>query len=100
GSAWAEVMAYGAEQGVKSIPDMVAAMTVLPAYVVARSGEIGEERAKNKGKEEADLTDVLEAAPAALGSAILERIGAKGITQAGAEAVGKEALQQGIGKLA
>ncbi|MFP3490514.1 hypothetical protein R0K20_23215, partial [Staphylococcus sp. SIMBA_130] len=27
GSAWAEVMAYGAEQGVKSIPDMVAAMT-------------------------------------------------------------------------
>lgn len=100
GSAWAEVMAYGAEQGVKSIPDMVAAMAVLPTYVMARSGEIGEERARNKGKEEADLTDVLEAAPAALGSAILERIGAKGITEAGAEAIGKEALQQGLGKLA
>ncbi|MDP4546475.1 LPD38 domain-containing protein [Marinobacter sp. MDS2] len=100
GSAWAEVMAYGAEQGVKSIPDMVAAVVALPTYITARSGEIGTERAKNKGKAEADLTDVLEAAPAAIGSALLERLGAKGITEAGAEALGKEALKRGLGKMA
>lgn len=97
GSAWGEVLAYGAEQGIQSIPDMVAATLSLPAYVLARSGEIGEARAENKGKEETELTDVLEAAPFALGSAILERIGAKGITQAGAESVGKEALKRGVG---
>ena len=100
GSAWAEVVAYGAEQGIKSLPDMVAVMATLPTYVMARSGEMGQERAKNKGKEDADLTDVLEAAPAALGSAILERIGAKGITQAGAEALGKEAFKQGFARVA
>lgn len=99
GSAWAEVMAYGAEQGVKSIPDMVAAVAALPAYITARSGEIGTERAKNKGKSETELVDVLEAAPAAIGSALLERIGAKGISEAGAEALGKEALKAGIGKM-
>lgn len=100
GSAWGEVLAYGAEQGVKSIPDMFAAMANLPGYVMARSGEIGEERARNKGKEAAELVDVAEAAPFALGSAILERIGARGITQAGAETLGKEALKAGIGKMA
>ena len=100
GSAWAEVMAYGAEQGVKSIPDMVAAVVALPSYITARSGEIGAERAKNKGKAETELVDVLEAAPAAIGSALLERLGAKGITEAGAEALGKEALKHGFGKMA
>lgn len=100
GSAWGEVLAYGAEQGVKSIPDMFAAMANLPGYVMARSGEIGEERARNKGKEGAELVDVAEAAPFALGSAILERMGASGITQAGAETLGKEALKAGIGKMA
>lgn len=97
GSAWGEVLAYGAEQGVQSIPDMVAATLSIPAYVLARSGEMGTARAENKGKEDAELTDVLEAAPFALGSAILERIGAKGITRVGAENVGKEALKRGVG---
>lgn len=96
GSAWGEVVGYVGEQGIKSIPDMAAAVFNLPAYVVARSGEIGETRAQNKGKDKTELTDVLEAAPFALGSALLERVGAKGITEAGAEAFGKEALKQGF----
>lgn len=96
GSAWGEVMMYAAEQGVKSIPDMVGAVLNLPGYISARAGEIGEERALNKGKQQTDLVDVLEAAPAAVASAVLERIGAKGITEAGKEALGKEALQYGF----
>lgn len=100
GSAWGEVLAYGAEQGIKSTADMAAALVALPNYVLARSGEIGEERARNKGKDEAELVDVAEAAPFALGSAILERIGAKGIVDAGAEEIGKEALKRGLGRIA
>lgn len=100
GSAWGEVLAYGAEQGIQSIPDMAAVMLSLPAYVVARSGEMGETRAANKGKEAADITDVMEAAPFALGSALLERIGAKGMTQAATEAVGKDAIKAGIASVA
>ena len=96
GSAYAEVLEYGLEQGVKSIPDMAAAIYSLPTYILARSGEIGEERAKNKGKENAELEDVLEAAPFAAASALLERIGAKGITSAGKEELGKEMLKRGI----
>lgn len=96
GSAYADVLEYGLEQGVKSVPDMVAAITALPAYIFARSGEIGEQRAKNKGKESAELEDVLEAAPFAVADSLLERIGAKGITQAGKEEIGKEILKAGI----
>jgi len=100
GSAWGEVLQYGFEQGIKSIPDMVAVTMSLPGYVIARSGEMGEVRAKNKGKEKAELTDVLQAAPFALGSAILERYGAKGITKAGAESVGKLAMRNGLARVA
>lgn len=100
GSAWGEVVGYIGEQGVKSLPDMAAVLLNLPAYIVARSGEIGEARAQNKGKEQADLVDVVEAAPFAVGSALLERLGAKGITEAGAEAFGKEALKAGFANAA
>lgn len=100
GSAWGEVVGYIGEQGIKSLPDMAAALLNLPAYIVARSGEIGEARAKNKGKEQTDLIDVVEAAPFAVGSALLERLGAKGITQAGAENFGKGALKAGFAEAA
>tara|TARA_R110002012_G_scaffold262505_1_gene444809 strand:+ start:6077 stop:13843 length:7767 start_codon:yes stop_codon:yes gene_type:complete len=96
GSAYADVLEYGLEQGIKSVPDMVAAIYALPTYVFARSGEIGEQRAKNKGKEQADLEDVLEAAPFAAASALLERIGAKGMTSGAKEALGKEMIKAGL----
>ena len=95
GSAYAEAFYYGLEHGGKSAPHMAAVMVSLPAYVLARSGEIGQERALNKGKKQADLTDVLEAAPFAIGSALLERIGVKGMTTEAIEQVGKEALKSG-----
>lgn len=96
GSAYAEVLEYGLEQGVKSIPDMVATVYALPAYIFARSGEIGEQRAINKGKDKAELVDVLEAAPFATASALLERIGAKGMTSDAKAELGKDMLEAGI----
>ncbi len=96
GSAYADVVAYATEQGIKSIPDMVAVITAFPAYIVARSGEIGEQRAQNKGKDRADITDVLEAFPAAAASAFLERIGAKGMTSGAKAQIGKELMQAGV----
>lgn len=95
-SGMGEVLAYAAETGIASTPDMAAVIFNMPAYVFARSAEIGETRAQNKGKDRTDLVDMMEAAPFALGSAILERIGGKGIIDAGTEAVeqvGKEALK-------
>lgn len=96
GSAYAEVLEYGLEQGVKSIPDMVATIYALPTYIIARSGEIGEQRAVNKGKEKAELVDILEAAPFAAASALLERVGAKGMTSDLKQDLGKEMLKAGI----
>ena len=96
GSAYAEVLEYGLEQGIKSVPDMVATIYALPAYIFARSGEIGEQRAINKGKSKAELEDILEAAPFATASALLERIGAKGMTSDLKEDLGKEMLEAGI----
>jgi len=96
GSAYAETIAYGFETGVKSIPDMVATIYALPVYIFARSGEIGEKRATNKGKKETELVDVLEAAPFAVASSLLERIGAKGMTSKLKEDLGKKMLESGI----
>lgn len=100
GSSMGEVLSYASEQGIKSIPDMVAVVTNLPLYVTSRSGEIGETRAKNKGKDKAELGDIIESVPFAVGSAILERIGAKGMTTDVVESVGKGALKSSIKKIA
>lgn len=96
GSAYADVLEYGVEQGIKSIPDMIAVIGAMPAYLVSRSGEIGEIRAKNKGKEKADSGDILEAAPFAVASALLEKIGVKGMTAGATEVLGKEILKAGV----
>ena len=99
-SGMGEVFKAIGETGATSLPDMVFAVLNLPTYVLTRSSEIGAARAKNKGKTSTDLTDILEAAPVALGSAILERVGAKavlglgkGATKEIAEQVGKGALK-------
>ena len=67
---------FAMEHGLASTPDMVAAVAALPVYVMARTGEIGQERAENDLREEATVGDLLKAMPAAVVSATLERIGA------------------------
>lgn len=110
GTAWAEVMGYAFENGVGSLPDMAGAVLALPAYVASRTDEIGETRAKNDGRNEAEMSDLLKAAPFAIGSALFERFGAKAIAGAGkavgikagaetAEQLGTEALKFSLSRV-
>jgi len=95
GTTWEEVKArplqnvipYALESGLVSLPDMAAALAVLPAYVVARTGGIGQDRAQNDGREEATVADLVAALPAASASAFLERLGTMGILGVGDELV-------------
>ena len=72
--AAAELIAAGNESMITSGPDMVGAVGALPVYVAARTGEIANERAKNKGLDRPTQTEINEAAPVALASSLLERI--------------------------
>lgn len=72
--AAAELFAAGNESMLTSAPDMVGAVAALPVYVAARTGEIANERAKNKGLERPTQIEINEAAPFALASSLLERI--------------------------
>lgn len=69
---------FALEQGLVSLPDMAAAVTMLPAYVYSRTGELADRRAENNGIEDATVGDLIKVLPAAVGSALLERFGARG----------------------
>lgn len=73
------VLKFGLDQSVKSVPGMAQAALMLPAYILGQAGSIGQTRANVQGREDANLQDVGEATPAALLSAALERIGIHGI---------------------
>lgn len=62
------------EQGVGSIPDMAAAMVNLPGYILSRTNNVADERAKNEGRPgDVSLGDMAKAAPGAIVEATLER---------------------------
>lgn len=92
-----------AERVLTSSPDMVAAAGVFPAYVLARTKEILDERVKNDEKtlDEATVGDVTAAATAAVVESTLERFATKGLLKptpgkTGAGRIGKEtAIQAG-----
>lgn len=67
------------EQGVGSVPDMLAAMYALPAYVTSLSQEIASERAANNGDAETDLTDIATALPLATAISFLDRFSTRGM---------------------
>ena len=56
---------FALEQGIISIPDMALVMASLPAYVLARTGELGQARAENDARANATIGDFVTAAPAA-----------------------------------
>lgn len=96
---------FAIEQGLVSVPDMAAVIINLPAYVAARTGEIGQTRAENDERQEATVQDFLVSAPTAVASALLERLGTKGIlglddaARAAADipgAVAKAATKEGL----
>lgn len=65
-----------AESGVAMVPDMLASMYALPAYVLSRTNDIADTRAENDGRENGTLQDMATVAPVALATAGLERFGA------------------------
>ena len=87
GTSWEEVkrspaakaIPFALEQGLVSVPDMAAALINLPAYVLARTGELAGARAEADLREEATVGDLVAALPGAAASALLERLGARGI---------------------
>ena len=102
-SGTAEALSFGVESGVVSLADMAATVYALPAYIFARSEEMGQARAKNKGMEKGTIRETLEAAPFAVGSAILERILPEkvlgGMSKTEIEKVGKAILEGATSKV-
>ena len=76
------------DQGVKSLPAMALAVHALGMSIAAQAGNIGVERARNEGREDADIADVSRALPAAALSSLLDRYGFEAILSA----PGKNAL--------
>lgn len=67
------------EQGVGGAPDMAAAVASLPFYAALRASAMGQQRAENNQTGDATLVDIAKAAPAAVASGWLERLGTSGI---------------------
>lgn len=87
------IATYIRQQGASSIPDMVLAVASLPVYTAGRSGEIGQQRAKNSGREEATMGDVATASPAAMLSGYLDRLGVERLILPGADTVAKRIVK-------
>jgi len=100
GSNPLKTIPFIAERVITSSPDMVAAAGVFPAYVMARTKEILDERVKNDKKtlDEATVSDVTAAASAAVIESTLEKFATKGLLKptAGATAKGRIAKEAGI----
>lgn len=63
------------EQGIGSIPAMIGAAINPVVTATSLSGTIGQQRASNDGREDADIADILKASPYAAASAVLDRFG-------------------------
>jgi hypothetical protein len=89
-----------AERVITSAPDMAAAVAVLPAYVMARTKQILDERVKNDNKtlDDATVGDVTAAATAAVIESTLERFATKGLLKptTAKTATGRVAKETGI----
>lgn len=92
------ILGFISEQGIGSAPDMAAAATNLPLYILSRAQETGEERARNDGRAVATPEDVVLGTPSAALSSTLERIGARGILPEGAVIDGIGSLAGAVGK--
>lgn len=81
------IASFGVETSIQSLPGMATAMFALPVYVTSQSGNIGQQRAENNRRADASISDVATAAPAAVASALLERLGIESIFAAPGKSV-------------
>jgi hypothetical protein len=70
---------WALKNGLLSAPDMAAMMVSFPGYAAVRAGSLAQQRAQNDQRENATVGDMLVALPASTASALLDRIGAKGM---------------------
>lgn len=82
------VLSFGAEAMVQSAPGTFVAVAGAPLFVLSQAGSIGQSRAENNGRTDANMGDVAIATPAAVASMWLERTGIFGIL----DAAGKNAV--------
>lgn len=84
---------YIAEQGVQSVPDMMAAIFTLPAYITSRTEEIAEERVKNDEREDVTGQDLATSLVPAVATSLIERIAGKVTLGVGGVTTAKQALK-------
>lgn len=90
------VASFIGQQGIQSAPQMAAAAFALPGLIASQSGNIGQSRAENDGRDYAAMGDVLKAAPAAVASSLLDRLGVEAIfANAGKTALRRVAIAGG-----
>lgn len=90
------MVGFAMEQGIKSIPDMIAAVATLPAYIASRTEEIAETRVKNDERKEVEGSDLLTALPTAVLTALFERYATKFVFGANKAKSAKSAKDVGI----
>lgn len=95
---------YVVEQGVQSIPHMLATIFTLPAYIASRTEDIAETRVTNDDRDQVTSADLATSIVPATIVALMERLGAKSVFDVGdviglkgvAKATGKAAYKEGL----
>lgn len=75
-----DTLKFMAQQGAASLPAMGMAAVSLPMIAASQAGSLAQQRALNNARRDATVGDIVKAAPAAIASSLLERVGIKGIT--------------------
>jgi hypothetical protein len=89
------ILSFGAEAAVQSAPGTFVAVAGAPLFVLSQAGSIGQSRAENNGRTDANIGDVAIATPAAVASMWLERTGIFGILDAAGKNVVTRVLKAG-----
>jgi len=95
---------YVVEQGVQSIPHMLATIFTLPAYIASRTEDIAEARVNNDDRDQVTSADLATSIVPATIVALMERLGAKSVFDIGdvigvkgvAKATGEAAVKEGV----
>ena len=102
----ASFLPFALETGLMSIPDMSLALASMPTLAVSLGGRIAQTRAENNEQTDATFGDMVAAMPAAIASALLDRLGGRSVfgimdaliepgAKAVATAVGISAVKEG-----
>lgn len=90
---------YVVEQGVQSLPHMLATLYTLPAYIASRTEDIAETRVTNDDRDEVTTGDLITSLVPATAVALMERLGAK-VTFGTAKAIGAKGVAKAAGAAA